>query len=98
MEHTYPIASKITDCISEYISLNNRPLDIVNDTGLVRVLAGNPRYRLMSWTYQTDTNLVKRVDQARSSIGGILGRQPGAWFTTDLWSTANGNEDLCACP
>ena len=41
------VAIKITDCLSDYCSLNNRTLDIVNDIGLIRLLAtANPRYQL----------------------------------------------------
>ena len=39
------VAMKITDCLSDYCSLNNRTLDLVNDIGLIRLMAAaQPRY------------------------------------------------------
>ena len=82
------IAIKITDCLSDYCSLNNRTLDIVNDIGLIRVLAAaNPRYQLYSRTYMTKTKLPRRYAAAvrtcllytsPSPRDGLLSRMPSS--------------------
>ena len=91
------VARKITDCLSDYCSLNNRTLDMVNDVGLVRLLAAaNPRYQLYSRTYMTKTKLPERYAAAVRSIREVLDAQPGGWFTSDLWSTDNSPDEFLA--
>ena len=68
-----PIASKANDCVSDYIALNNRTLDLVNDAGLIRLVAVlNPRYRFMSRTYQSGVNLSRRVARAEDTIRSVM--------------------------
>ena len=46
------VSLKITDCISDYCSLNNRSLHMGTDIGFIRVMAAaNPRYQFYSCTY-----------------------------------------------
>ena len=52
------VAVKITDFLADYCCLNNRTLDMVNDVGLIRVMAAaNPRYKFFSRTYMTKQKL-----------------------------------------
>ena len=89
------VALKITDCISDYCSLNNRTLDMVNDVGLVRIMAAaNPRYQFFSRTYMTKTKLPLRYAAAVRSIRKVIDVQPGGWFTCDLWSTENSAQEF----
>ena len=91
------VSVKITDCISDYCSLNNRTLDMVNDIGFIRVMANaNPRYKFFSHTYMTKTKLPLRYAAAVRSIRTILDAQPGGWFTSDLWSTENASDEFLA--
>ena len=91
------VAVKIADCISDYCSLNNRTLDMVNDVGFIRVMAAaNPRYQFFSRTYMTMTKLPLRYAAAIRSKRTILDAQLGGWFTSDLWSTENTSNEFLA--
>ena len=71
------VSVKMTDCISD-CSLNNRTLDMVNDSGFIRVMAAaNPRYQFYSRTYMTKTKLPLRYAASVRSIHNILDAQPG---------------------
>ena len=54
------VALKITGCINDYCSLNNQTLFMVNDVGLVQIMAAvNPRYNFfLKRTYMTKTKLL----------------------------------------
>ena len=91
------VAKKITGCITDYCCLNNRTLDMVNDIGLIRVMAAaNPRYQFYSRTHMTRTMLPRRYASAVRSIRSILDVQPGCWFTADLWTTDNSPDEFLA--
>ena len=93
MPPDHRVAVKITDCLADYCCLNNRTLDMVNDIGLIRVMAAaNPRYQLYSRTYMTKQKLPQRYAAAVRSIRKVIDAQPGGWFTADLWSTENSPE------
>ena len=97
MHPEHRVAKKITDCLSDYCSLNNRTLDMVNDVGLIRVMAAaNPRYQFYSRTHMTKKILPMRYAAAVRSMRTVIDVQPGGWFTSDLWSTENSPDEFLA--
>ena len=84
MPPDHRVAVKITDCLADYCCLNIRTLDMVNDIGLIRVMAAaNPRYQLYSRTYMTKQKLPRRYAAAVRSTRKVIDAQPGGWMTAD---------------
>ena len=95
MPPDHRVAVKITDCLADYCCLNNRTLDMVNDIGLIRLMAAaNPRYKFFSRTYMRKQKLPQRYAAAVRSIRKVIDAQPGGWITADLWSTENSPDEF----
>ena len=90
-----PRALCIHKKIGEVIAVDNQPFSLVEDIGFTCLLHTlEPRYKLPTWKYFSETVIPSMVATVHDSISTKLCDINNFSFTTDIWSTNVASDSL----
>lgn len=85
MSRENPRAVKITEALTHFIALDDKPLSVAENEGFRRLLSTlEPRYEIPSRPYITDVMVPKLFDEVKKHVRNLVNEASALSFTTDI--------------